>query len=401
MKTILLFTAFLLITTGCFAKTITGKVTGPDSDEVIGVTITIKGSSVFTSTNFDGDYSIEAAPEDILVFSYTGYDSQEILVGNQMVINIQLTSSSLDAVIVTGYRNYNKQNSSKASSTNTTRPNTNAIQRLSGQTAGIRIQNVNGQPGTNSTIQIRGAASINSRKKPLVVINGKTMTEKELKNLNPSDISGITVLKDASATAIYGNRGTNGVILIDTEKDIKLNEAEIVMHQIRDLFENESYKNIEENEFEQVGTSPLSTFSIDVDKASYSNVRRMINNGQTVAPDAVKVEEMINYFNYDYDQPTGDHPFAVHTAVSKTPWNKETQLVKIGLQGKDINKDDLPASHLTFLIDVSGSMSNQNKLPLLKSAFKILVEQLREQDKVSIVVYAGAAGIVLEPTSGA
>jgi Ca-activated chloride channel family protein len=177
--------------------------------------------------------------------------------------------------------------------------------------------------------------------------------------------------------------------------------AAIVMRQINHLFENESYKNIEENEFEQVGTSPLSTFSIDVDKASYSNVRRMINNGQTVEPDAVKIEEMINYFKYDYQQPAADLPFAVHTNVSNTPWNKETQLVKIGLQGKDIDREKLPASHLTFLIDVSGSMSSENKLPLLKSAFKILVQQLRAEDKVSIVVYAGAAGIVLEPTSGA
>ena len=126
----------------------------------------------------------------------------------------------------------------------------------------------------------------------------------------------------------------------------------------------------------------------------------MINNGQIIPPDAVKIEEMVNYFNYNYPQPIDEHPFSINTEVVKTPWNEQTQLVRIGLQGKTFENDQLPASNLTFLIDVSGSMGSQNKLPLLKSAFKLLVNQLREKDKVSIVVYAGAAGVVLEPTSG-
>jgi Ca-activated chloride channel family protein len=140
--------------------------------------------------------------------------------------------------------------------------------------------------------------------------------------------------------------------------------------------------------------------SIDVDKAGYSNVRRMINNGQEIPVDAVKIEEMINYFNYDYAPPTDDKPFAVHSEFVETPWNQETQLVRIGLKGKELSADELPTSNLTFLIDVSGSMSSPNKLPLLRSAFKVLVDKLRKEDTVSIVVYAGAAGVVLEPTSG-
>lgn len=163
---------------------------------------------------------------------------------------------------------------------------------------------------------------------------------------------------------------------------------------------NESYKEIEENTFKLVKSAPLSTFSIDVDKASYSNIRRMINNGIEIPKDAVKIEEMINYFNYDYPQPTGEHPFAIHTEYVQTPWNKDTKLVKIGLQGKEVPLEDVPASNLVFLLDVSGSMSSPNKLPLLKSAFNLLVNQLRKKDKISIVVYAGAAGVVLEPTSG-
>jgi Ca-activated chloride channel family protein len=400
MKQTLLFAAVILSSIGCLAKTIKGQVTGPDSDEVIGATVLVKGENVFTSTDFDGNYSIEALPEDILVFSYTGYDTQEILVGNQTTIHVIFTSS-LDSVVIIGYRSSSKSKRDVSTSTIKPRPNTNVIQGLSGQTSGLLVQNATGPPEGGNTIKLRGLGNINGSQQPLIIRNGSLMTQKEFKNINPSDISSIEVLKDASATAIYGNRGTNGVILIDTKNDVKMKDSDIVMYQIKRLFENESYKNIEENEFEQVGTSPLSTFSIDVDKAAYSNVRRMINNGQTVAPDAVKIEEMINYFNYDYEQPDGEHPFAVHTDVSQTPWNRDTQLVKIGLQGKDVEASELPASHLIFLIDVSGSMSAKNKLPLLKSAFKILVQQLRQKDKVSIVVYAGAAGIVLEPTSGA
>ncbi|MBO3098182.1 vWA domain-containing protein [Gelidibacter pelagius] len=188
----------------------------------------------------------------------------------------------------------------------------------------------------------------------------------------------------------YRRRG----ILIDTQRDnYKPHHPEIG--------NEDSYAEIVENQFERVSLSPLSTFSIDVDKASYSNIRRMINNGQKIPADAVRIEEMINYFNYNYPQPTDQHPFSIHTEVAKTPWNVDTKIVKIGLQGKTYKNEELPASNLTFLIDVSGSMNSTNKLPLLKSAFKLLVNQLREKDKIAIVVYAGAAGMVLPPTSGA
>ncbi|MAW96719.1 MULTISPECIES: von Willebrand factor type A domain-containing protein [unclassified Leeuwenhoekiella] len=163
---------------------------------------------------------------------------------------------------------------------------------------------------------------------------------------------------------------------------------------------SESYAKLEENEFHHVKAQPLSTFSIDVDRAAYSNIRRMINNGQDIPADAVRIEEMINYFNYDYPKPEGDEPFCIDTEVVQTPWNPDTRLVKVGIQGKEIPLENLPSSNLVFLLDVSGSMGASNKLPLLKSAFKLLVNQLREEDKVSIVVYAGAAGTVLEPTNG-
>ncbi|GAB1307418.1 VWA domain-containing protein [Urechidicola sp. KH5] len=163
---------------------------------------------------------------------------------------------------------------------------------------------------------------------------------------------------------------------------------------------NESYADIDEPGFKAPHANPLSTFSIDVDKAGYSNIRRMINNGTTIPEDAVKIEEMVNYFKYNYAQPKDKHPFAIQTEVGTCPWNEQHQLLKIGVQGKEIPTEDIPASNLVFLLDVSGSMSDYNKLPLLKSSFKLLVNQLRNEDKVSIVVYAGAAGLVLPPTSG-
>lgn len=163
---------------------------------------------------------------------------------------------------------------------------------------------------------------------------------------------------------------------------------------------SESYTALEENPFESPSKEPLSTFSIDVDNASYTNIRRFINEGQKVPKDAVRVEEMMNFFKYNYPQPDGQNPFSINTELSDSPWNKNSQLLKIGLQGKDITMNNLPASNLVFLIDVSGSMSDSNKLPLLKESMRILVKELRPQDKVSIVVYAGSAGVVLDPTSG-
>lgn len=162
----------------------------------------------------------------------------------------------------------------------------------------------------------------------------------------------------------------------------------------------ESYATIAENDFHSAKNDPLSTFSIDVDAASYSNMRRFINNGTLPPADAVRIEEMINYFKYDYKQPTGNEPVNIFTEMANAPWNTSHKLVQIGLQGKIIPTDNLPASNLVFLIDVSGSMNEQNKLPLLVSSFKMLTDQLRAKDKVAIVVYAGNSGLVLPSTHG-
>ncbi len=168
----------------------------------------------------------------------------------------------------------------------------------------------------------------------------------------------------------------------------------------REDFNTESYTKNNENGFKDVQSQALSTFSIDVDRASYTNVRRFLNGGQLPPPDAVRVEEMINYFAYDYQNPVGDDPFVVNHEMAVCPWAPEHRLLKIALKGKEIEKENLPASNLVFLIDVSGSMNSANKLPLLKASLNLLVNQLRPNDRVAMVVYAGAAGVVLEPTSG-
>lgn len=163
-------------------------------------------------------------------------------------------------------------------------------------------------------------------------------------------------------------------------------------------YNTESYNAIQETGFKEAISNPLSTFSIDVDNASYSNIRRMINYGQQIPADAVRIEEMVNYFDYTYAQPTNNDPFAVQYELGTCPWNSETSLVMIGIQGKDIDYSKTAASNLVFLIDVSGSMQSENKLPLVKSSLTKLIDNLKPTDRVALVVYAGAAGEVLPST---
>lgn len=167
------------------------------------------------------------------------------------------------------------------------------------------------------------------------------------------------------------------------------------------LANTEKYETRDENPFRRASEEPVSTFSIDVDTGSYANVRSLLRNGQRPPADAVRAEEMINYFDYGHPAPTSlNTPFRVTTELAAAPWNGKRQLLMIGIKGYDVPKAELPPANLVFLIDTSGSMSDENKLPLLKQSFAQLVEQLRPQDRVSMVVYAGSAGLVLEPTPG-
>ena len=165
-------------------------------------------------------------------------------------------------------------------------------------------------------------------------------------------------------------------------------------------FNTEEYDRINENPFLAVVQAPLSTFSIDVDTASYANTRRFLTDNRLPPPDAVRLEELINYFNYDYPQPSGEDPFSITAELTTAPWNPEHELLLVGLQGKRLETEALPPNNLVFLLDVSGSMNDPKKLPLLKAAMKLLAEQMEAEDTIAIVVYAGAAGLVLEPTPG-
>ena len=165
---------------------------------------------------------------------------------------------------------------------------------------------------------------------------------------------------------------------------------------------DEEYNYIKENGYTAVSSAPLSTFSADVDTASYTNVRRMIDDGMDVPPDAVRIEEFINYFDYDYTDPSDGEPFAVHTELSDCPWNDETELLMVGIntKGFDAVLDERPAMNLVFLIDVSGSMYDDNKLPLVQKSFSMLTDNLTAADRVSIVTYAGSDEVVLEGADG-
>ncbi len=169
----------------------------------------------------------------------------------------------------------------------------------------------------------------------------------------------------------------------------------------REELYREQYQHPDDNQTLRVGEFPVSTFSIDVDTGAYSNMRRWVNQGNLPPQDAVRIEELINYFDYDYKPPRHtDRPFSVETEIGTTPWNPDTHLLRIGIQGYDVPAANLPASNLVFLIDVSGSMQSQDKLPLLKQALGLLTRKLNADDTISIVVYAGASGIVLDSASG-
>jgi Ca-activated chloride channel family protein len=226
----------------------------------------------------------------------------------------------------------------------------------------------------------------------------------------PMDISISAKPISPSNTAPTGelqrqSRSADGRVMMDKSTSIerkKMKEEEKFSFNKKDEegqnLNTEEYSKIVENQFQSPKNAPLSTFSIDVDKASYSNSRRMIESGQMPYKDAVRIEEFVNYFDYEYPNPTGEHPFSIITEVSTSPWNPENQLVHIGLQGRKLDYDKLEPCNLVFLIDASGSMSDNNKLPLLKSSLKLLLNELSAKDRIAIVAYAGAAGLVLPST---
>ncbi|KMQ65193.1 von Willebrand factor A [Chryseobacterium angstadtii] len=337
-----------------------------------------------------------------------------------------LKTQSIDEVVLVGVMPVKKvayTSSAVSVQSNYIASNT-ATQALQGKVAGVAVQaygtkrirkkdqaintfnSINNGYLSQAPISIRGMSSLNEGNKALFIVNGEVVKDDFFRALNPKKIKSVDVVKGAAASALFGGQAANGVIIVRTKRlsrkeKRRMEEIQKTISQYKQnpVSDNEGYDEFVENPFELTKSQPLSTFSIDVDNAAYSNIRRMINNGQTVDKNAVRIEEMINYFKYSYPQPKNNDPFSINTEYSDAPWNPGHKLLKIGLQGKNVTMDKLPASNLVFLIDVSGSMDAPNKLPLLKSSFKVLLDQLRPQDRVGIVVYAGSAGMVLSPTS--
>ena len=324
------------------SRTITGKVVDENGQPLPGVSIKVKGGSKGIQTDRLGIYGITVTDDKaVLVFFFIGYNTQEVSTKGKTTINVTMAPSNrgLDEVVVVAYGA--QKRTSVTGAVGTINPN-----QMNGNVSSYTNTIVGRTPGVR------------------VTPNSAPVGNSETKQINTRDY--------ATQIDIRGGAPTN----------------------------DESYRRIVENTFTDPATTPLSTLAVDVDAASYSNVRRYINSGQLPPKNAVRIEEMINYFHYDLPEPAEGKPVAIKTEFSAAPWNPQHQLVRIGLKAKNVDADKLPSSNLVFLLDVSGSMNMPNKLPLVKSSMKMLVNQLRSNDNVAIVVYAGAAGLILPSTPG-
>lgn len=243
--------------------------------------------------------------------------------------------------------------------------------------------------------------TISEYKIPLIDIknttSGTSVTSHKIKNLKTKSVNSIAATQagNSSNMNIRGGRNSSQVYYIDGVRS--LNKPDLKQVKVEE--NDESYGKYIENKFVSPIDEALSTFSIDVDRESYSVVRRFLNSGKLPPQDAVRIEELINYFDYNYEVPSGDDPFYLFSSLSECPWNSEHKVLHLALNTRQVDKSKLPASNFVFLIDVSGSMDVDNKLPLVKSSLRLLTNQLRPEDKVAIVVYAGSAGCVLPSTS--
>ncbi|MNS06648.1 Ferrienterobactin receptor precursor [compost metagenome] len=406
-----------------------------EMEAISGAVVQLKGTTKSAISDDNGNFSIQVPDSNaVLIVSTFGAKTQEVSLKQLQSkwITVGYNSTEVDEVVVYGTKLHRRTNVGSVSTVTakeiSKRPVTSVAAALDGAAPGVMVTSGGGQPGSSPDIMVRGMGSLSASSAPLIVLDGAPYSG-ALNSINPDDIKDLVILKDATSKAVYGARAANGVILITTKKGEKAGRSD------GNLFDNifkrkskrkkteapaeqqptraeehsdkeeqtsneESYELFEENKFESPLNQPLSTFSIDVDKASYANVRRFINSGTKVPKDAVRIEEMINYFSYQYPQPQAGKPFSINTEYSDAPWNPQHRLLKIGLQGRIIPQDQIPPSNLVFLIDVSGSMSDPNKLPYVQKSMELLTRQLRKEDHVAIVVYAGAAGLVLPSTSG-
>lgn len=361
---VLLIPSIVLLALAGNVGKIAGVVTDEHGDPLPGVSIRIDGTSMGAASNFDGSFIIINVPPGTytLTAQMVGYNKMivqgvEVKADSTAEVNFKLTASNIeisDIVVAMEKKRIDKcitQSPEKVSS--------EKHKQMPVSNIGDVLRLAPGLANEGGTFHARGGRG----GEVAYVIDGQ-------------------VLRDC-----LGGNGQS----MPAGVDIRQNSGP---------FQTENYDFIAENKFLSAQENPLSTFSIDVDAASYSNMRRFLNGGRLPPADAVRIEEMVNYFDYDYPQPRGRRPFTVTTELSSCPWDNSHKLLHIGLQSKAIATDKLPPSNLVFLLDVSGSMAPDNKLPLLRRAFALLIDQLRREDRVAIVVYAGAAGLVLPSTSG-
>ncbi|MFT7603997.1 MAG: Ca-activated chloride channel family protein, partial [Saprospiraceae bacterium] len=400
MKLLNLLFAILFCSTTIFSQTsIYGKVTDESSGEdLIYANIVLNRNGVFaagTLTDFEGNYSVPVDPGTYEVnVSYTGYPNRAITdiivkAGQGTKLDIQLSEGiDLSTVIVTGYKvPIIEQDNSTQGATLTSEQMKNLprknISALAGTTAGLS------QVDNSEAVTVRGSRdrATNYYIDGIRVSGSANLIERDKTSIVKNDLLGET-------PSAYENKA-NLISQNIAKSNISYKEEKLITEPIS---ANEEYDNIDENDFIKSEENNFSTFSIDVDYASYSNIRRFINQRQTPPRAAVRIEEMVNYFNYDYPQPTNNKPFSVNTELGDCPWNNRHKLLHVGLQGEDMSFEKATSNNIVFLIDVSGSMSSANKLPLLKQSFALLINELRPEDRVAIAVYAGAAGLVLPST---
>ncbi len=366
MKTLNTLLIMMMITLQSAAQEIAGRVLDDKKEPLISATVAVyqghalKGGAV---TDFDGYYSIKPlAPGfyDVQV-TYTGYDPAmmtriTVKAGGKTTANFTLKCASNHLSVIT----------------------------------------------------------VKAYKKPVIESSqpSKTvLTSEEIRTLPTTEVTDMASLSPAlyqhqrgRGVPVGGARACGQLYIID---GVQVQNAGNTGMQIAQSapaqFYNPStaeYKKYAENDFRTVVANPLSTMSVDVDRASYTNIRRFINEGNKPPADAVRIEEMINYFEYQYPEPADNNPIAINTELTECPWRSEHRLLRIGIQAVHVDTSELPPSNLVFLIDVSGSMASAERLPLLIDGMKLLVKNLRANDTVSIVTYAGAAGLALPPTPG-
>ena len=360
---------------------IQGKVLEEESKEpVIFGTVALFRDTVLlqqTETDFDGNYFFQqlTAGTYSVEFRYLGLETTlitdiNLLSSTPVLVNAELAPQGvmLEQVVVISYR------------------------------VPLIEQDQTTQGGTITSQEIRALPTRN--------INGLAATTAGLSQSNGDEVS-VRGSRDAATNYYVDGVRVQGNLMPTTKTTAapqtpaaKTPQAPAVpaASPTHDPTGADEFSQRNENPYHNTAEEAFSTFGVDVDRAAYSIVRTMLNRGQMPPAEVVRTEEMINYFEYDYLRPEDEHPFAVHSELATCPWNAQHLLLSVALQGVDKRMDELPPSNLTFLLDVSGSMGRPNKLPLVKQSIEYLVERLRPEDRVSLVVYAGAAGVVLEPT---